>query len=69
MNDELLLPEVAGAQADILYGPVAPALLREEILADLLDASVRLGPLTLVMKGEFIPPGTSWAGCPAALVP
>jgi hypothetical protein len=29
--------------------------------------NARIGPLTLVMKGEFIPPGTSWSGCPAAL--
>ncbi|MBC7452765.1 MAG: peptide synthetase, partial [Massilia sp.] len=28
--------------------------------------NARLGPLTLVMKGEHIPAGTSWAGCPAA---
>lgn len=26
----------------------------------------RLGPLTLVMKGESIPPRTHWHGCPAA---
>ncbi|GAA5176160.1 non-ribosomal peptide synthetase [Niveibacterium umoris] len=26
----------------------------------------RLGPLTLVMKGENIPPASPWAGCPAA---
>nr|WP_314559986.1 Pls/PosA family non-ribosomal peptide synthetase [uncultured Pseudomonas sp.] len=26
----------------------------------------RLGPLTLVMKGECIPASTSWVGCPAA---
>ena len=26
----------------------------------------KLGALTLVMKGEFIPAGTSWRGCPAA---
>jgi non-ribosomal peptide synthetase-like protein len=30
--------------------------------------NARLGPLTLVMKGEFIPAGSSWEGCPAALV-
>jgi non-ribosomal peptide synthetase-like protein len=29
--------------------------------------NARLGPLTLVMKGEHIPGATSWAGCPAAL--
>ena len=26
----------------------------------------RLGPLTLVMKGESIPPHSEWAGSPAA---
>ncbi|GAB3402676.1 non-ribosomal peptide synthetase [Massilia agilis] len=29
--------------------------------------NARLGPLTLVMKGEHIPAATSWAGLPAAL--
>jgi len=28
--------------------------------------NAQLGALTLVMKGEFIPPATSWKGCPAA---
>ena len=28
--------------------------------------NARLGPLTLVMKGEHIPAGGHWAGCPAA---
>jgi non-ribosomal peptide synthetase-like protein len=28
--------------------------------------NARLGALTLVMKGEHIPAGSSWAGCPAA---
>ncbi|MGK5081049.1 Pls/PosA family non-ribosomal peptide synthetase [Janthinobacterium sp. HLX7-2] len=28
--------------------------------------NARLGPLTLVMKGEHIPAGSNWAGCPAA---
>jgi non-ribosomal peptide synthetase-like protein len=32
-----------------------------------VGANARLGPLTLVMKGEHIPDATSWAGCPAAL--
>ena len=26
----------------------------------------RVGALTLVMKGEYIPAGSSWSGCPAA---
>ena len=28
--------------------------------------NARLGPLTLVMKGEHIPAASSWSGCPAA---
>ncbi|MEN3296302.1 MAG: hypothetical protein V7642_5555, partial [Burkholderiales bacterium] len=28
--------------------------------------SARIGALTLVMKGEYIPPGSRWSGCPAA---
>ncbi|HCN88833.1 MAG TPA: hypothetical protein DIT28_06595, partial [Oxalobacteraceae bacterium] len=28
----------------------------------------RVGALTLVMKGEYIPAGSSWSGCPAAPV-
>lgn len=27
--------------------------------------NVRLGPLTLIMKGESLPAGTTWHGCPA----
>ena len=44
MNDEIVVPEVADVRAEILYGPAAPALLREEILADLLEASARRTP-------------------------
>lgn len=29
--------------------------------------SAKLGSLTLVMKGEFIPAGSSWRGCPASI--
>jgi acetyltransferase-like isoleucine patch superfamily enzyme len=28
--------------------------------------NAKLGALTLVMKGESIPAGTNWRGCPAA---
>jgi non-ribosomal peptide synthetase-like protein len=42
-----------GARSAVLYGA---------IVAD--DA--KLGALTLVMKGENIPAGSSWRGCPAA---
>ena len=45
MND--LSPEVR--HADILYGPACPALLREEILADLLEASARRTPSQIAL--------------------
>ncbi|MEN9436529.1 MAG: hypothetical protein RIR09_1184 [Pseudomonadota bacterium] len=44
-----------GPRSSVLYGAV---------VAD----NAKLGALTLVMKGEFIPPATSWRGCPAAPV-
>jgi len=43
-----------GARSSVLYGAV---------VAD----GASLGPLTLVMKGEFIPAGSRWHGCPAAM--
>ena len=42
-----------GARSAVLYG------------ASVGDGA-QLGPLTLVMKGENIPPHSSWRGCPAA---
>ncbi|MCL2657768.1 MAG: amino acid adenylation domain-containing protein [Betaproteobacteria bacterium] len=42
-----------GARNTVLYG------------ASIGDG-VRTGPLTLVMKGEKLPPASAWAGCPAA---
>ncbi len=42
-----------GPRTTILYGAV-------------IGNDARLGALTLVMKGEFIPAGSSWRGCPAA---
>ncbi len=41
-----------GARSTVLYG----AQVGDE---------ARLGPLTLVMKGESLPAGSSWHGCPA----
>ncbi|MFZ6756446.1 Pls/PosA family non-ribosomal peptide synthetase [Undibacterium sp. Ji50W] len=46
----------------VYMGPRS-AVLYSAVVAD--DAS--LGALTLVMKGEFIPAGSSWHGCPAAM--
>ncbi|WP_026144890.1 Pls/PosA family non-ribosomal peptide synthetase [Pseudomonas asplenii] len=45
----------------VYMGPRSAVLYSAQV-AD----NVHLGPLTLVMKGEHIPAGSSWAGCPAA---
>lgn len=42
-----------GARSSVLYSAV-------------IGDRARLGPLTLVMKGESIPAGSRWEGCPAA---
>uniref|UniRef100_Q47JP8 Amino acid adenylation n=1 Tax=Dechloromonas aromatica (strain RCB) TaxID=159087 RepID=Q47JP8_DECAR len=42
-----------GPRTTVLYGAV-------------VGDNVRLGPLSLVMKGESLPAGSSWSGCPAA---
>ena len=44
-----------GPRSSVLYGAV-------------VGDNAKLGPLTLVMKGEFIPAASSWRGCPAAPV-
>ena len=46
--------------ARVTVGPAATILYETEVGAD-----VRLGPLTLVAKGERLPSGTSWTGSPA----
>ncbi|MFZ6657778.1 Pls/PosA family non-ribosomal peptide synthetase [Undibacterium sp. TJN19] len=46
----------------VYMGPRS-AVLYSAVVAD--DAS--LGAMTLVMKGEYIPAGSSWHGCPAAM--
>ncbi|WP_081801382.1 Pls/PosA family non-ribosomal peptide synthetase [Herminiimonas sp. CN] len=45
----------------VYMGPRS-AVLYSAVVAD----NVKLGALTLVMKGEFIPAASSWRGCPAA---
>ncbi len=45
----------------VSMGPRCAVLYSAEV-AD----NVKLGPLTLVMKGESVPAGTRWQGCPAA---
>ena len=45
----------------VYLGPRS-AVLYSAVVAD----NAKLGALTLVMKGEFIPAASSWQGCPAA---
>ncbi|WP_206021984.1 Pls/PosA family non-ribosomal peptide synthetase [Rhodoferax bucti] len=47
----------------VYMAPRSAVLYSAEVGAD-----AWLGPLTLVMKGESIPPASKWAGCPAAPV-
>ena len=47
----------------VYMGPRS-AVLYSAVVGD----NAMLGPLTLVMKGEFIPAATCWRGCPAAPV-
>ncbi|RML83683.1 AMP-binding protein, partial [Pseudomonas savastanoi] len=45
MNNLNLLQTCQNEQsADVIYGPIQPELLREEVLADLLEASARRNP-------------------------
>ncbi|GAB3473074.1 non-ribosomal peptide synthetase [Massilia terrae] len=48
--------------AKVYLGPRSAVLYSARV-----GDNARLGPLTLVMKGEHIPGATSWAGLPAAL--
>jgi len=47
--------------ARVYMGPRSTVLYSAEV-----GDNAMLGPLTLVMKGENIPAGTVWSGCPAA---
>ncbi|MFI4939665.1 MAG: Pls/PosA family non-ribosomal peptide synthetase [Burkholderiales bacterium] len=49
--------------ARVYMGPRSAVLYSAEV-----GDNAKLGPLTLVMKGENIPAGTVWSGCPAAPV-
>jgi non-ribosomal peptide synthetase-like protein len=49
--------------ARVYMGPRSTVLYSAEV-----RDNAKLGPLTLVMKGENIPAGSVWSGCPAAPV-
>ncbi len=49
-------------------GPHATLGTRSTVLYDAsVEAHCRLGPLTLLAKGEHLPPNTAWEGSPASL--
>ncbi|MBC2866149.1 amino acid adenylation domain-containing protein [Streptomyces mexicanus] len=50
----------------VTVGPGASVGARTVVLYDaVVGGGVRLGALSLVMKGEHLPPGTAWQGLPA----
>ena len=57
----ITLPLEFGIGARVYLGPRSCVLYGAEV-----SDNARLGPLTLDMKGENIPAGSSWSGCPAA---
>jgi non-ribosomal peptide synthetase-like protein len=60
-EDRVMKIDHVNIGARVYMGPRS-AVLYSAVVAD--DA--HLGPLTLVMKGEHIPAGSRWVGCPAA---
>ena len=51
----------------VTIGPGATLGVRTTVLYDSsVGAYCRLGPLTLVAKGEHLPEGTLWTGSPAS---
>ncbi len=60
-EDRVMKIDHVNIGARVYLGPRS-AVLYSAVVAD--DA--HLGPLTLVMKGEHIPAGSRWVGCPAA---
>lgn len=63
LEDRVMKIDHVEIGSKVTMGPRSAVLYSAKV-----DDNARLGPLTLVMKGEHIPAGTSWAGCPAAPV-
>ena len=59
-EDRVMKIDQVSIGARVYMGPRSVALY-----GSVVSDNARLGPLTLVMKGEFIPAATSWRGCPA----
>ncbi len=60
-EDRVMKIDVVSIGARVYMGPRS-TVLYSAVVAD----GAKLGALTLVMKGEHIPAGSSWRGCPAA---
>ncbi|MDB5920130.1 MAG: peptide synthetase [Massilia sp.] len=60
-EDRVMKIDSVDIGSKVYMGPRSAVLYSAKI-----GDNARLGPLTLVMKGEHIPAGSSWAGCPAA---
>ena len=61
-EDRIMKVDVVRIGKRVYLGPRCSVLYSAEVADD-----AKLGALTLVMKGEFIPAHSSWRGCPAAI--
>jgi non-ribosomal peptide synthetase-like protein len=60
-EDRIMKIDHVNIGSRVYMGPRS-AVLYSAVVGD----NAKLGALTLVMKGEHIPPATGWRGCPAA---
>jgi non-ribosomal peptide synthetase-like protein len=60
-EDRVMKIDTVEIGSRVYMGPRSAVLYSAKV-----GANARLGPLTLVMKGENIPAATRWEGCPAA---
>jgi non-ribosomal peptide synthetase-like protein len=63
-EDRVMKIDYVKIGARVYMGPRSAVLYGAEVGDD-----AKLGALTLIMKGERIPAGSVWGGCPAAPVP
>ena len=60
-EDRVMKIDVVDIGSKVYMGPRSAVLYSAKV-----GDNARLGPLTLVMKGEHIPAASRWSGCPAA---
>jgi non-ribosomal peptide synthetase-like protein len=61
-EDRVMKIDVVDIGERVYLGPRSTVLY-----SAVVGNGAKLGALTLVMKGEFIPPNSSWRGCPASI--